>query len=270
MWSGIYSYLSLMLQWTGYFVPMVSLVVLCWPFEQNFARITTRGTSPNRKFVIAGVALSVLLVSQTYTFFGQDAVIAFFVKLKFFSLAKLPIPDWLLIILTLLLLDFLYFLVHLMSHNVKLLWRLHKIHHTDEHVSALSGLLHHPLESIFVGLTVTAVAVMIGVPVLVYIYYTVALSIHAILSHADVALPRRLDRILRLLVVTPDVHRIHHSQNMAEGNSNFGAILTVWDRMFGTYFDQPRMAEDRLLMGLPEHEKPKAFSVKELLIFPFR
>ncbi len=191
-------------------------------------------------------------------------------RLKIFSLSKLAVPDWVLIVLALLLLDFLYYLAHVLAHYLPPLWRLHKIHHADEHVTAFSGLLHHPFENIYSVLFITGFAVVLGVPVLILVYYGLLLAMHAVFSHADVVLPSWLDRFVRLAVVTPDVHRTHHSRDMVEGNSNFGAVLTLWDRLFGTYVNQPREPLEELTMGLPTQSKPARFSAWELFTLPLR
>jgi sterol desaturase/sphingolipid hydroxylase (fatty acid hydroxylase superfamily) len=137
-------------------------------------------------------------------------------------------------------------------------------------VTAFSALLHHPFEQIYSALFITGFAVVLGVPVLILVYYGLVLAVHAVFSHANLVLPSWLDRFVRLAFVTPDVHRTHHSQDMSEGNSNFGAVLTLWDRLFGTYVDQPREALADLSMGLPANGKPARFSAKELLLLPLR
>lgn len=256
--------------WTGYFFLILLVVAFCWPFERIAPRIVVKNFSLRRTLAIAGLALAGLVVAQIYAWWAQQPLIDGFVQLKFFSLSKLPIPDWLLILVSMLLLDFLYYVAHLIAHYVQPLWRLHKIHHADEHVTAFSALLHHPFEQLYMALFITGIAVMLGVPVLVYIYFGLALAVHSVLSHADVVLPVSIDRKLRWIVVTPDVHRTHHSQNMVEGNSNFGAMFTIWDRLFGTYVDQPQEPVERLSMGLPPKSRPAEFSLKELLLFPFR
>ena len=270
MWDFISQLWQLTIQWSGYVAMMLVLVAICWPFERWVPRIAKKKVSIARLIAIFSVMLATTVVLQFYDWWGQPALITTFVKFKFFSLSKLPIPDWALILVSMLLLDFFYFLAHLISHHVPPIWRLHKIHHADENVTAFSSLLHHPLESIYVALFVTGLAVMLGMPVLVLVYFGIALAAHAVFSHANIALPEALDRKLRWILVTPDVHRTHHSQNLAEGNSNFGAMFTIWDRLFGTYIDHPREPVSQLSMGLPADAKPFAFNARELLLFPFR
>lgn len=257
------------LQWAGLVPVLLLAVMLCLPFERFIPRIVSNNDTTRRTITIAAVTLIGILITQAYAWWVQTSVINVFVHLKFFSIAKLPIPDWLLILISFLVLDFLYFLSHFILHHVPLFWRLHKIHHADEHVTAFSSLLHHPFESLFVALFITGFVVVLGLPVLVYLNFGLALALHAVFAHANVALPAQLDRKLRILFVTPDVHRTHHSQSLSEGNSNFGAMFTIWDRLFGTYIDQPKEPLSKLSMGLPQQSKPAAFSTKDLLLFPF-
>ena len=133
----------------------------------------------------------------------------------------------------------------------------------------MSGLLHHPLETLLSAVFLLFFTVVLGIPVLVFVIYGACIGVHSAITHADVALPRRFDWALRWLIVTPDVHRTHHSIQQREGNSNFGQVFTIWDRLFGTYVDRPAAAEAMLIMGLPDSEKPRAFSVAGLLLHPF-
>ncbi len=270
MWQNVVVVYETSLQWAGLVPVLLLAVTLCWPFERLIPRILVNNYTARRTITIAAFVLIGTFFAQAYSWWAQTSVINVFVHLKFFSIAKLPIPDWLLILISFLVLDFLYFLSHFILHHVPLFWRLHKIHHADEHVTAFSSLLHHPFESIFVALFITGFVVVLGLPVLVYLNFGLALALHAVFAHANVALPAQLDRKLRILFVTPDVHRTHHSQSLSEGNSNFGAMFTIWDRLFGTYVDHPKEPVGMLSMGLPQQSKPAAFSTKELLLFPFK
>jgi sterol desaturase/sphingolipid hydroxylase (fatty acid hydroxylase superfamily) len=111
--------------------------------------------------------------------------------------------------------------------------------------------------------------VLLGVPVVVAIIYGLVYSVHNAFSHADIALPRGVDRWLRWVVVTPDLHRTHHSTDMREGNANFGQVFTIWDRLLGTYVDRPALPEGELRMGLPEAARPASFRALTLLAYPF-
>lgn len=253
-----------------FFAVTVASAIALLPFERLFPRIVLRHPLGRRVLAIGTIGLCGLAATLFMQLWGQQDFIAFILRFRLFSLSKLAIPDWLLIIAAFLLLDIASYVAHWLSHRISFLWRIHSVHHADEHVTAVSGLLHHPLENIFVAFFLLTFAVVVGIPVLLFFAYGLVSALHAALSHADVALPKKLDRLLRLAVVTPDVHRIHHSQNMREGNSNFGTLFTVWDRLFGTYVDQPKQSPEKLSMGLPPAERPASFGTAALLLHPFR
>jgi sterol desaturase/sphingolipid hydroxylase (fatty acid hydroxylase superfamily) len=250
------------------FTMLTALLLL--PLERWFPRILNRNAQGGRFVPIFAVALAALCASLFIQFYLQPSLVSFFLGLKFISIAKLPLDATLVFAASFLLLDFISYLQHVVSHYVTLFWRVHAVHHADEHVTAVSGLLHHPLEILLSAVFLLFFTVVLGIPVLVFVIYGACMAVHSALIHADVALPRRLDRALRWLIVTPDVHRTHHSIQRREGNSNFGQMFTVWDRLFGTYVDRPAATEAMLVMGLPDGEKPIAFSVAGLLLHPFQ
>lgn len=166
--------------------------------------------------------------------------------IPFPHLVEMGMPAWLLILVSVLLIDLLGYLLHMTSHAVPALWRLHRTHHSDVDVDASTGVRHHPLESLVLGVIQLVVLAVLGVPVLVLIAYGLVAVIWQFFTHLDAALPEPIDRALRIVLVTPGMHRIHHSVRMDEGNSNFGMVLSIWDRLFGTY--RRRSAEDRLAL----------------------
>lgn len=253
----------------GYWLITLLAVLLLWPLERWFPRILNRNVKRGRFVAIFTVALATLCASLFIQFYLQASLVSLFLGLKFVSIAKLPLDATLVFAASFLLLDFLSYLLHVVSHHVTLFWRVHAVHHADEHVTAVSGLLHHPLEILLSAVFLLFFTVVFGIPVLVFVIYGACMAVHNAITHADVALPRGLDRALRWLIVTPDVHRTHHSIHLREGNSNFGQMFTIWDRLFGTYVDRPAATEALLVMGLPDSEKPSAFSVSGLLLHPF-
>jgi sterol desaturase/sphingolipid hydroxylase (fatty acid hydroxylase superfamily) len=200
----------------------------------------------------------------------QSWLLVVFVPLRVFHLAQLPVPAPLLFVISFLLIDFFNYVFHRLSHAVPMLWRLHAIHHSDEHVTAVTGQLHHPLEVVVSYVFLLFLYVVLGVPVVVAIIYGLVYAVFTAFAHADIALPRSLDGWLRRVIVTPDLHRTHHSSDMREGNSNFGQIFSVWDRLLGTYVDRPAMPEAELKMGLPAETRPANFKASALLAYPFR
>ncbi|HWA19397.1 MAG TPA: sterol desaturase family protein [Devosia sp.] len=199
----------------------------------------------------------------------QEWLLTVFVPLRVFHLAQLAIPAPLLFVVSFLLVDFFNYVFHRLSHGVPMLWRLHAIHHSDEHVTAVTGQLHHPLEVVASYVFMLFLFVALGVPVVAAIIYGLVYAVFTAFAHADIALPRNLDRWLRWVIVTPDLHRTHHSSDMREGNSNFGQIFTIWDRLLGTYVDRPAVPEAELKMGLPDEARPADFKTSVLLAYPF-
>ena len=171
-------------------------------------------------------------------------------------------------VLSLVTLDFAIYWQHRAFHAFALLWRIHRVHHADTGFDASLGLRFHPFEILLSALFKLGVVVGLGIaPVAVAAYELVLLSM-SLFTHADVALPRRLDAVLRWLIVTPDWHRIHHSIHRAETDSNYGNWLSVWDRLFGTYIPQPRDGHFDMRIGLPALREPQQQTLLAALVLP--
>ncbi len=166
-------------------------------------------------------------------------------------------------------LDLVIYLQHLMFHAVPLLWRLHMMHHADLDIDVTTGLRFHPIEILIsMGIKIAAVAV-IGPPVVAVLIFEVILNGTAMFNHGNVRMPKGLDRVLRLLVVTPDMHRVHHSVTIRETNSNFGFNFPWWDRIFGTYRAQPVAGHKGMTIGLAQFRDKKRVTFPRLLALPF-
>ena len=154
------------------------------------------------------------------------------------------------VFLSIIALDMIIYLQHVMLHAVPTLWRLHRVHHADLDYDVTTGARFHPLEIILSVLIKFAAIMVLGAPVLAVIVFEIILNAMAMFNHGNVRLPLRLDRVLRLLVVTPDMHRVHHSVHREEHDSNFGFALSIWDRILGTYIAQPKQGHDAMTTGL--------------------
>ncbi|MDY7034675.1 MAG: sterol desaturase family protein [Thermodesulfobacteriota bacterium] len=167
------------------------------------------------------------------------------------------------------LLDLVVYLQHVMFHAVPLLWRLHMMHHADLDYDLTTGLRFHPIEIIIsMGIKLTAVAA-IGPSVFTVILFEILLNGLATFNHGNVHIPRAIDRVLRLFVVTPDMHRVHHSVTIRETNSNFGFNLPWWDRLFGTYRAQPVAGHEGMTIGLAQFRSPDRRGLLWMLALPF-
>ena len=181
------------------------------------------------------------------------------------------VPFSLAIVLSVIALDFVIYLQHVLVHAVPVLWRLHRVHHADPDIDVTTGLRFHPIEIILSLLIKFAAIVVLGAPVIAVVIFEILLNAGAMFNHANVRLPLALDRLLRWVIVTPDMHRIHHSVEDDEANSNFGFNLTWWDRLFGTYIVEPRKGHENMTIGIHHYNDPKQVSwLHGILILPFR
>jgi len=179
-------------------------------------------------------------------------------------------PFWLLILLSVILLDLAIWAQHVMFHAVPALWRLHRLHHTDLDFDVTTGLRFHPLEIVLSQLIKGAAIIVIGAPAVAVLIFEVLLNATSMFNHSNIRMPRRLDAVLRWLVVTPDMHRVHHSWHPNETNSNFGFNLPWWDRLLGTYRSQPRDGHKGMTIGINLFREGKANRIDRLLIQPFQ
>jgi sterol desaturase/sphingolipid hydroxylase (fatty acid hydroxylase superfamily) len=181
-----------------------------------------------------------------------------------------PWPAWLEILLGFFILDLAIYAQHWAFHKVPLLWRLHRMHHADLDIDVSTGLRFHPIEIVLSMLIKMAVVALIGVPAVAVVAFEVVLNATSMFNHSNAAMPAWLDRIVRLIVVTPDMHRVHHSVRRHETDSNFGFNLPWWDRVFGTYRAAPEAGHDRMTIGLPIFRDPRELRLDRLITQPFR
>ena len=181
------------------------------------------------------------------------------------------LPFWFVVIASVVIMDFVIYLQHVMVHAVPALWRLHRVHHADLDFDVTTGARFHPLEIILSMLIKFATIAVLGPPVLAVVIFEVVLNGTAMFNHSNVRLPPGIDRVLRWLVVTPDMHRVHHSVEDDEANSNFGFNLPWWDRLFGTYRDQPRAGHQAMTIGIHKYREPKQVAwLPGMLLLPFK
>ena len=180
------------------------------------------------------------------------------------------IPSWLAFGLSLLALDMAIYLQHVMFHAVPILWRLHRVHHADPDFDVTTGFRFHPVEIVLSLLIKLAAIALIGAPAVAVLAFEVLLNACAMFNHGNVSMPAALDRALRRVIVTPDMHRIHHSMAMAETNSNYGFNLAWWDRLFGTYRAQASLPQERMRIGVEGVTgDERAVSLTGMLAIPF-
>jgi sterol desaturase/sphingolipid hydroxylase (fatty acid hydroxylase superfamily) len=179
-------------------------------------------------------------------------------------------PTWLALILSVLALDLAIYLQHVMFHAVPALWRLHRMHHADLEFDVSTGLRFHPVEILLSMGIKLAVVVALGPPVVAVLVFEVLLNATAMFNHSNIRIPAGIDRVLRLIVVTPDMHRVHHSIHPSETNSNFGFNLPWWDRLLGTYWPQPRDGHEAMTIGIEQFRTRRDLWLDRMLIQPLR
>jgi len=246
----------------------VLLVMAAW---QRFAprRIPTQATarrwSHNLGLVVLDTILLRLLVPATAI---GAAVLANERQWGLFNRANLP--EWADVILAVALLDLVIYLQHVAFHAVPVLWRLHKVHHTDLDYDTTTGVRFHPIEIILSAGIKMAAVLLLGAPALSVLIFEVLLNATALFNHGNVRIPSPVDRVLRWIVVTPDMHRVHHSVIRKETDSNYGFNLPWWDRMFRTYRDQPADGHRGMTIGLEAYRDASRLTLARLLALPFR
>jgi sterol desaturase/sphingolipid hydroxylase (fatty acid hydroxylase superfamily) len=182
---------------------------------------------------------------------------------------NIHIPYWLAIAISVIALDFVIYLQHVMFHAVPAFWRLHMMHHADLDFDVTTGSRFHPIEILLSMLIKIAAVAVLGGPAMAVLIFEILLNATSMFNHGNIRLPLGLDRLLRLFVVTPDMHRVHHSVFPAETNSNFGFNMPWWDRLMGTYRAQPSLGHEGMTIGLNQFRDPSVLTLARLLILPF-
>lgn len=245
----------------------VLLLMLVWeslkPLRRDERRWRRR--SVNLGIVVLDTAilrLSVPLLATGAAVIAQEHSIGL--------LNRLSLPYYLSMGIALLLLDLTIYWQHRLFHRVKPLWRVHAMHHSDLAMDTTTGLRFHPLEIIVSMLIKIAVVLLLGVPWLAVVVFEVALNAMALFNHSNVTLPARLERLLRRVAVTPDMHRVHHSVRADEHHCNFGFNLSLWDRLFGSYKAQPQGGHLDMEIGLAQYRGAQDQHLPALILQPFR
>jgi len=185
-------------------------------------------------------------------------------------LNNLALPEWLRIIAAIVLLDLAIYLQHVMFHAVPVLWRLHRMHHADLDFDVTTGVRFHPIEILLSMILKLGVVAALGAPAVAVLVFEVLLNATSMFNHGNLALPQRIERALRSVVVTPDMHRVHHSAAPNETSSNFGFNLSWWDRLFGTYLAQPAAGHEGMVIGLDRFQDPAQLRLDRMLVQPFQ
>ena len=252
----------------GFFVGMLALIG-AWEIVAP-RRALTLSKAQRWSANLGLVALNTVLLRVIFPLAGAGMA-AFCAENGWGMLNHFQVPAILAVPLAVIALDFVIWLQHVMVHAVPLFWRLHRVHHADPDYDVTTGARFHPLEIVLSMLIKFATIVVLGPPVVAVVIFEVLLNATAMFNHGNIGLPATLDRVLRRVLVTPDMHRVHHSIQDDETNSNFGFNLPWWDRLFGTYRDQPRAGQLGMVIGIRDHADPREVArLDGMLLLPFR
>jgi len=245
----------------------VFLIMALWEIVAPRRPLTQ--SKKTRWFVNLG--LTFLNTGILRLFFSAGAVgAALFAESRGWGLfAQVGLSPWLEVLLSVLLLDFIIYLQHAAFHFLPLLWRLHLMHHTDLDLDVTSGARFHPLEMLLSMGIKYGTVIILGIPALAVLIFEVLLNAVSMFNHANIAIPGFIDRVLRLLIVTPDMHRVHHSVIIREHHSNFGFNLSWWDRILGTYRAQPEEGHQEMTLGLANFRSLNELGILGILAVPF-
>lgn len=220
----------------------------------------------------ANIAIVILNTLTVRVIFPLAAVgVAIQASVQGWGLLNLiSLPAWVEGVIAIVVLDLAVYFQHRLFHHVPWLWRLHRMHHTDLEFDVTTGLRFHPLEILLSMLLKMAVVWLIGAPVLAVLVFEVVLNATSLFNHGNIRLPQTVDRWLRLILVTPDMHRVHHSAIRRETDSNFGFSVPWWDRVFGTYCAQPEKGHLGMTIGIDDFRTQHDLRLDQMLIQPFR
>jgi sterol desaturase/sphingolipid hydroxylase (fatty acid hydroxylase superfamily) len=185
-------------------------------------------------------------------------------------LNTVTLPGWLDIAVFVLMFDLLIYLQHRLFHSLQPLWKLHRVHHTDLEYDVSTGVRFHPLSIVISSIIKLSLVLLMGPTVLAVLIAEVMLNATSLFNHSNLRIPSGVDKILRLVLVTPDMHRVHHSSNAEEHQRNFGFSFSLWDRLLGTYRAQPELGHEKMVIGINGYRQSHSVGIVPLLLQPFQ
>lgn len=222
-----------------------------WP--NNLALVAINTLAVRVLFPLAAVGAALIAAERSWGLFNQ-----------------VSLPGWLEILFSFVLLDLLIYFQHRIFHRVPWLWRLHRMHHADLEFDVTTGLRFHPLEILISMVIKVGAVLLLGAPAVAVLIFEVVLNATSLFNHGNVRISAGVDKILRLLIVTPDMHRVHHSIIKQETNSNYGFNVPWWDRLFRTYRAQPAAGQEGMTIGIEDFRTAGDLRIDRMLVQPFR
>ena len=243
----------------------VFLLIAIWEVSSPKRALST--PKLNRWLINIGITIGNTLIVRSFIALSAAEFVAANSTLGLLNQFTIPFPAA--IIISILLLDLIIYFQHVIFHTIPIFWRLHMAHHADLDIDVTTGLRFHPLELILSQAIKIAAILLIGPPVLAVILFEILLNGTSMFNHGNIHIPSKIDRILRLIVVTPDMHRVHHSVVIRETNSNFGFNFPLWDRLFRTYRAEPAAGHKKMVIGLSQFRDSRLLTLPRLLVLPF-
>jgi sterol desaturase/sphingolipid hydroxylase (fatty acid hydroxylase superfamily) len=253
------------------FITVLTAMALLELFHPKLERDEMRGALKTKRWFtnISMVVLSSLCLRIIFPAAAVGAAIWLETKnLGLFNLTSTPV--WVAGILSFVILDFIVWFEHLVSHKWSILWRIHRMHHADNGFDVTTALRFHPLEIVLSMIWKIMIIAVLGAPAVAVLVFEIVLNGMAMFNHSNVKLPTWLDQLIRPILVTPDMHRVHHSSDRNETDSNYGFNFSFWDRIFMTYSHEPKLGHDGIEIGLKEYRGPKSSNLIWALLLPFR
>ena len=245
------------------------ILILMAAWEVLAPRRPLQTSKSVRWFSNLGIVVIDTISLRILVFFSAIDTAIFAEKAGWGLLNNVALFYWLKVIIGVVVLDLAIYLQHAMFHGLPILWRLHMMHHSDLDFDVTTGVRFHPIE-ILLSMGIKMIVVfLVGISALGVLIFEVLLNATSLFNHGNVRLAASIDRVLRFFVVTPEMHRVHHSVIIRETNSNFGFNLPWWDRLFGTYKDQPAAGHLEMTIGLSQFRDPKRLNLLGLLLLPF-
>lgn len=251
----------------GFFVSVFALMAIWETLAPARARSFPRAVRWPSNFAVVALDAAILRFVFPVAAVGVAALAA---EGGFGLFNALAAPRWVSIPLSLVALDFVIWLQHVTFHRIPALWRFHRMHHADLDFDVTTALRFHPVEIALSMLIKMAAVAVLGAPPVAVVAFEIALNALAMFDHCNASLPPRLDALVRLVFVTPDMHRVHHSVRPEETNSNFGFNLSIWDRLSGLYRPAPRDGKQGMTVGLPVLRDPAELRLDRMLTQPWR
>ncbi len=248
-------------------ISFAGLLIIMGVWEVLFQRKKRVDSKPKRWLNNFGLVMIANLILQIGIVILPVAFATFAQSKGMGIFNQLAMPVWADWIATIIIFDFIIYLQHVLFHFVPIFWQLHQVHHSDLDIDVTTAIRFHPVEIIISLFIKLAAVAAFGFSPEAVLLFEVLLNATAMFNHANIYIPVFMDKFIRRLIVTPDMHRVHHSVIMDESNTNFGFNLSVWDRICGTYQAQPAAGHDQMIIGLAYAKKPK--SLTQLLIMPF-